>query len=196
MIRFAITDRALFPGTDADRRSALVRQAEALSRAGVNFMQVREKDLGTSELTTLVQAIIAAARAAGAMQVLVNGDIAAAVAAGADGVHLPASMASASVPAEMLVSVSCHSTDEVHAAAARGADLILFGPIFGKQVRGEVVTSPIGLDVLHAAVSVAGAVPVIALGGVTPENQQACIDAGAAGVAGIRMFLHAASDNA
>ncbi|MBS1813403.1 MAG: thiamine phosphate synthase [Acidobacteria bacterium] len=196
MIRFAITDRALFPGNDAERYAAIVRQARALSRAGVDFLQVREKDLGAMQLAALARIMVAAARSAGQMKVLVNGNVAAAVDGGGDGVHLPAAMAATEVPADMLASVSCHTLDEVRAAVERRADLILFGPVFGKQVRDVPVSAGLGLDALRAAVAIAGEVPVIALGGVTEANQQACIDAGASGIAGIRMFLHAASKEA
>lgn len=184
----------LWPGDEATRRAALVRQAATLSRDGVDYLQVREKDLAADDLGLLVGDVVAAAQAAGVMKVLVNGSISAALEAGADGVHLPAAMAGVSVPEEILVSVSCHALDEVCAAAARGVDLILFGPVFGKQVRGEDVSAGVGLGALREAVKAARGVPVIALGGVTRENQQACIDAGAAGVAGIRMFLDVASE--
>jgi len=69
-----------------------------------------------------------------------------------------------------------------------GVDAILFAPVFGKSVGGEVVASGQGLDRLRAACQIAGPMPVFALGGVTLDNAEACLDAGAAGVAGIRLF--------
>lgn len=62
MIRYAISDRSQYPGDEQDRRAALVQQAERLSKAGVDFYQIREKDLGGSELILLLEAVLAAAR--------------------------------------------------------------------------------------------------------------------------------------
>jgi len=84
------------------------------------------------------------------------------------------------------VSRACHSVEEVR--AARDASLIVFAPVFEK-VDSADGREGVGLSVLAQACRSAGEVPVIALGGVTPENAADCIAAGAAGVAGIRLFL-------
>lgn len=196
MVRYSITDRALFSGDELDRRQALVRQAESLARQGVDYLQVREKDLADDDLATVVNEVVAAARSLGGMKVLVNSSIAVAVQTGADGVHLPTEQLGQIAPAGLLVSTSCHSLEEVNAAVKRGVDLILFSPVFGKSVWGEEVKPGIGIDALKQAVAAAGKIPVLALGGITQENMQACIDAGAAGVAGIRMFMDDASKGA
>ena len=83
----------------------------------------------------------------------------------------------------VIIAVSCHTADEVHLAEAQGADFAVFGPVF------EKVGTPlrVGLDALHAACQV-GHMPVLALGGVTLENANACVKAGASGVAAIRLF--------
>jgi thiamine-phosphate pyrophosphorylase len=78
--------------------------------------------------------------------------------------------------------------EEVRRAREGGADLIVFGPVFEKRVEGEVVVAGVGLGLLAEACEVAGGVPVVALGGVTEENVARCIESGAAGVAGIRLF--------
>jgi thiamine-phosphate pyrophosphorylase len=72
-------------------------------------------------------------------------------------------------------------------AEAEGADYVLFGPVFPPMSKSSDL-APCGLDGLREA---AGAVkiPVLALGGITRENSQSCIDAGAAGISGISMFL-------
>ena len=83
-----------------------------------------------------------------------------------------------------MVSVSCHFADEVARAASEGADFAVFAPIFEKKDAPRA--SPAGLkglrEVCHQKI------PVLALGGITIENARVCLDAGAAGIAGIRLF--------
>jgi thiamine-phosphate pyrophosphorylase len=108
--------------------------------------------------------------------------------------------ASAGLPAP-IVSVSCHTLAEVAHARDSAASLILFGPIFEKVVSEEstvgatakqaidaLISEGIGLNLLHIACTAAAPTPVLALGGVTPENTAACLGAGAAGIAAIRLF--------
>ena len=190
-MRYAITDRKLYPGDESAQRAALVRQAAQLASEGVELLQLREKDLPLKELSSLAAEMLTAIRTAGGVtKLLVNGSVEAAVRAGADGVHLPAAMATTQVPRGLLVSVSCHSLDELERAITLDADVALFGPVFGKNVAGEDVLPGIGLGRLREACSAtAGRVSVVALGGVTEQNAAECIAAGAAGVAGIRLFL-------
>ena len=68
------------------------------------------------------------------------------------------------------------------------ADAILFSPVFGKQVDNRQVLEGMGLGALEAACRAAAPTPVLALGGVEPDTMEACLAAGAAGVAGIRLF--------
>jgi thiamine-phosphate pyrophosphorylase len=87
-----------------------------------------------------------------------------------------------------IVSVACHTLAEVERASGEGADLILFGPVFGKSIDGEVVVPGTGLAALGSACAVAAGTPVLALGGVMWDNAQACVEAGAGGIAAIRLF--------
>lgn len=171
---------------------------------GVEFVQLREKQLAAAELEKLAAAIAVGLREAGARtKLLVNGSAEIAATAGADGVHLTShrigragerrpdemrKIFQAARGVEALVSVSCHTLDEVRRAVAERVDLILFGPVFEKRVAGEVVVAGVGLERLREACAAAGETPVLALGGVTWESAAACVDAGAAGVAGIRLF--------
>ncbi|HWE83392.1 MAG TPA: thiamine phosphate synthase, partial [Terracidiphilus sp.] len=163
---------------------------------GVEFVQLREKDLGVRELTELAQAMMAAMRDAGAgrPRLLINAGAAgaaeAARTAGAAGIHLPGRWRAEQVGMARIagtVSVGCHSLGEIAVAAVSGADIALLSPVFPTESHPEA--RPLGLDALRAASQTAGETPVFALGGVNAANAASCIEAGAAGVAGIRTFL-------
>jgi thiamine-phosphate pyrophosphorylase len=197
MIRYAITHRASIVGDGAQWNAELVRRAERWAADGIDFVQLREKDLEAGALAELARKLVAAVGAH--TKLLVNGRADVAVAAGAAGVHLTAhpeeltpsqvrwifKLAGAETP---IISVSCHTVAELERARDSGADAILFGPMFEKRVDGDVVVEGLGLEALRRACETAGVVKVLALGGVTRENATACVDAGAAGVAGIRLF--------
>ena len=201
MIRYAITDGARF-GADAAagadpkaRLAGLVADAARWADLGVDFVQLREKTLGGSELLRLASAMAGVFKEqGGTTKLLVNGRADVAVASGADGVHLTSGVDELTVEqvrrvmAGAVVSVSCHSLEDVERARDAGVDLILFGPVFGKSVEGSLVVEGVGLEALRRACKVAGGVKVLALGGVDEENAADCVEAGAAGVAGIRLF--------
>jgi|SRR5579863_791990 thiamine-phosphate pyrophosphorylase len=152
---------------------------------GVEMIQIRAKQLSPRDLVNLVRR----AAAIPGTRILVNTRTDIALACGAQGVHLPAgSIAPSTIrriaPAGFLIGVSCHTVDELRAAENDGADFAVYGPVFASVTKSVV---PIGLDALrNACTSVQ--LPVYALGGVTPANAPLCIDAGAAGVAGISLF--------
>jgi thiamine-phosphate pyrophosphorylase len=197
MLLYAITSRKLLAGDESARRDALVDLARGWARGGVDTIQVREKDLPLTELQTLARRIVEAVRAEPrSTRVLVNGPAQVAIDAGADGIHLHAGMganavlaaqqAYARVGKEPVVSAACHSAEEIR--QANGASMLLFSPVFEK-VTGEAHQRGQGLAALRAAVELANPTPVLALGGVTEKNAAACLQAGAAGVAAIRLFL-------
>ncbi|MGB6611253.1 MAG: thiamine phosphate synthase, partial [Acidobacteriaceae bacterium] len=92
----------------------------------------------------------------------------------------------ARVSREPVISAACHSPEEIRQAA--GASLLLFSPIFEK-VTEQGTTRGQGLAALRAAVDAAKPTPVLALGGITEKNAAACLQAGAVGIAAIRLFL-------
>ena len=200
MLRYAITDRSGYAGSPAQELEAVVRDAGRWAAAGIDFVQIREKDLAAGALAELTRRVMETVRAAGgATRVLVNSRADVAAAAGADGVHLTSGegeltpqqvrevfqAAGRGLPA---VSISCHRLDEVRRANALGADAILFGPVFGKTVDGMEVTAGVGMEALRQACRVSGGTRVFALGGITPERVADCVAVGAAGVAGIRLY--------
>jgi len=199
MLLYAITGRRLLPGDEEERQDRLVSLASEWASGGVEYIQIREKDLAKDDLLGLAKRMVDAVRIGGrATRVLVNGPPEVALEAGADGVHLPGSaLADAADEArevyrrsgrEAVVSRACHSVEEV--LAARDASLIVFAPVFEKVSgpdSGEM-RQGMGLEVLSEACQAAGSVPVVALGGVTAQNAGACVEAGASGVAGIRLF--------
>jgi thiamine-phosphate pyrophosphorylase len=154
---------------------------------GVDLIQIREKDLSARELLFLVRKAVSLTSRS-ATRVLVNARVDIGLASGAHGVHLPADSIRPEtwrniVPPGFLIGVSCHSVAELQ--RARGADFAAYGPVFATPGKGPAI----GLDALAQAARMSP-VPLFALGGVTADNAQSCIDAGAAGIAAIRMFQY------
>ncbi len=148
----------------------------------------REKDLSGRELEALARDAVRAVREnSSRTRLLINSRTDVAIACGADGVHLrsqdvsPEDVRTVWRQGSPVISVACHSSPEVTRAAAEEAGLAVFAPVFEKTG-----SSAAGLSALRAACQ--NPIKVLALGGVTLENARACLEAGAAGVAGIRLF--------
>jgi thiamine-phosphate pyrophosphorylase len=169
------------------------RWLERLDAAGIDGVQLREKDLDDCSLLALARrarAVLAHAR------LLVNGRLDIALAAAANGVHLPSDGLPVALLRKrcgpgVLIGRSTHSVEEVESARAAGADYVVFGPVFatpGKERFGP----PAGISGLARAAAVG--LPVYALGGVTLERLADVATAGAAGAAGIRLFIAPPAD--
>lgn len=162
---------------------------------GVDLIQIRRKFMETRPLMRLAEPAIRRARG-GASRVIINGRLDVALALGAAGVHLghdalPADPVRAIAPPDFLVGVSCHSLEEAEAAESARADYLLLGPVFetpSKLAYGP----PLGLDRFGQIVAQIKT-PALALGGITVERVKACLEAGAAGIAAIRLFEDAPS---
>jgi thiamine-phosphate pyrophosphorylase len=203
VLLYYITDRTAFPGDELARRRRLLEKIREAVHAGVDYIQLREKDLSTRDLESLareaVSEILAIDHRPLPTALLINSRTDVALAVEAEGVHLRSNDVSpqdlraiwtksgASAPARTnsprapLIAVSCHSPAEVAQAAANGTDLAVFAPVFEKKD-----AYPAGLEALRQAC--ATKVPVLALGGVTLANAHSCLAAGAAGIAAIRLF--------
>lgn len=187
-VRHFVTDRLRF-GLSIDE---LVARAATAVRAGVDVIQVRERDLPDGQLAALVRRI--AGLAAGtSTRVMVNDRADVAIAAGAAGVHLrgdsmPASRVRTTVPEGFVIGRSVHSLAEVDAATADGGcDYLLFGTVFPSA--GKPDGHPVaGLDALRAACA-RSSLPVIAIGGINEENAALVRAAGAAGFAAVGLFM-------
>ena len=175
------------------RSVSLVAVIHETVRAGVDIVQVREKDLSSLELISLVEEALSAAREPGmaGARVVVNDRVDVALAVGADGAHLathsmPAQVVRRLVPRGFVIGASCHSLDEAIAAESGGADYLVLGPVFetpSKLAYGP----PLGLEKLRNVTSRIR-IPVLALGGITVDRVRPCVEAGASGIAGIRIF--------
>jgi len=198
MLRCAITDRTIFPGDDDQRIAALIHQTTLWAQQGIEIIQLREKDLPASDIADIARQILKII-VPGHSILIVNTSVEAAIASRAHGVHLSSHhgaisqfearrrFAVAGLP-EPIITISCHSLEEIQRASLYTPDAILFAPVFGKVVAGKTVTPAAGLRSLREACQAAAPIPVLALGGVTLGRAQMCLDAGAAGVAGIRIF--------
>jgi thiamine-phosphate pyrophosphorylase len=189
---YYITDRRQFPGDSQEQERRLLEKIRECAAAGVDYIQLREKDLGTRALEALAQKAVAALDGS-RTKLLINSRTDVALACRAHGVHLPGNDLPASEVRVIwmrakrtppVIGVSAHSRTEVEYAESHGADFAVFAPVFEKMGKANAG----GLEELKQSCLRGGNMPVFALGGVTLENAGLCLEAGAAGIAGIRLF--------
>lgn len=186
-----VTDRRRLAGPGAswpEQRRRLLEQTRAAVHAGVDLIQVRERDLAAADLAVLVDEILGLTRGS-ATRVVVNDRLDVALACGADGVHLRSDSVSPMAarrlaPGGVLVGRSVHGADE--AKSATGADYVIAGPVFPTSSK-PASTPWLGVEGLRAIV-LAARMPVLAIGGVTLDGLEAIARTGAAGVAAIGLF--------
>jgi thiamine-phosphate pyrophosphorylase len=184
-----VTDRTQTRGRD------LVAVVGECLAAGLPAVQVREKDLGAADLTFVCRRLVVGARDAGAMLV-VNDRVDVALAVGADAVQRThASLAVDDIRAvagrKLRIGASVHSLEEAVDAELKGADWVTFGPVYDTPSK-RPYGAPQGLDRL-AVVTRGLRIPVVAIGGITPERVKDVRAAGARGVAAISAILSALS---
>jgi len=197
-ISYLITDGRTTHDTDPSgaefaRLLALIAAGVA---AGVTLIQVREKSLRPRLLYELIAQAVAITKDS-ATRLLVNDHADIALAAGADGVHLTTRSLDPLVvrriaPRDFLIGVSTHTLSEAQTASASDADFAVFGPVFDTSAKyvdaAPPPPPPPGLDGLREAAHALAPFPLLALGGVTRENIRPVIQAGAQGIAAIRLF--------
>ncbi|NPA58099.1 MAG: thiamine phosphate synthase [Aquificae bacterium] len=177
---YAITDRKQF-------KKDFEEQIKSMLRAGIRMFQLREKDLSAGELYKLASKMQELLKGYDAT-LIINDRLDVALLVGANGVHLPSN----GLPVEavkrkfpdLIVGKSCHTVEEAVRAEQEGADYITYSPIFSTPNKGK----PVGLEGLREVVEKVS-LPVYALGGITEERVKEVLEAGAYGVAGIRLFI-------
>jgi thiamine-phosphate pyrophosphorylase len=203
-----VTDRRnLNEANPSESLAALTNKIEQVAAAGVDWVQIREKDLTAGELASLTrQSLRITAKLSakpGATCILVNDRLDVAIAERAGGVHLGekslpigeakrligSALRKQVVDESFLVGASCHSIEAAQAAERDGADYIFFGPVFTTPSK-ETFGTPQGTERLEQVCRTVS-IPVVAIGGITRDNAESCIVAGAAGIAAIRLFQDA-----
>lgn len=179
-----ITDRhAVSQGTLEDALKELIH-------SGLHAVQVREKDMPDDAYRTLLFRIHENCEGI-AVRLFVNMRVDIAREYGL-GLHLPdgsdIAAARETMGPDASIGVSVHSQDAARAAELSGASFVMFGPIF--QTRSKTGSQPVGIDAL-SGVCKAVRLPVVAVGGITPDNAASCLEAGAEAVAAIGALLSA-----
>jgi thiamine-phosphate pyrophosphorylase len=189
-----VTDRRrLCPDvrTLAAARACLVEQARRAVAAGIDLIQIRERDLAAADLAALTADLVAVTRES-KTRVVVNDRLDVAIACRADGVHLRGDSYSVKEARRLLlppllVGRSVHTVEDV--ALASGADYVIAGTVFpSASKRAAGPDELIGLDGLHRIVT-ASVMPVLAIGGITPDRIADVAAAGADGIAAIGLFI-------
>jgi len=192
VIQCLVTDRRrLCPDAESLSRACacLVEQARRAAAAGIDLIQIRERDLDAAVLAALATDVIAVTRGS-KTRVVVNDRVDVALAAGADGVHLrgdsmPVTSARRLLAAPLIIGRSVHSVAEVKASA--GADYLIAGTVFTSASKPGVIER-LGIEGLREIVQ-ATTIPVLAIGGITQERVADVLAAGAAGIAAIGLFI-------
>ena len=193
---YYITDRRQFAGDAQEQEQRLLAKIAECAAAGLEYIQLREKDLESRALERLALKAMAAL-AGSRTQLLINSRTDVALACGAHGVHLPANdLAASEVRAifarvgriEPVIGVSAHSAAEVASAESHGASFAVFGPVFEKSGLGNREGLEKLRQICRRTEAAQPRMPVWAIGGITLENGGQCAAAEAAGIAAIRMF--------
>jgi len=192
-ILYLITRGATTEATtpDSEEFQSILQQTSAAVAAGIQLIQIREKQLTARSLFELTAAVAAIAGGS-STRILVNDRADIAAGAGADGVHLTTRSLAPDVirktfGAKFLIGASTHSLIEARDVCRQGADFAVFGPVFPTPAK-EKYGPPLGLVKLSEAARDLAPFPLIALGGISVENAYECLLAGACGLAAITLF--------
>lgn len=190
--RLSAALRGFYAILDRDDPS-LAEQLVSPAGAGARILQVRMKPATSAAILAAALRALPICRRHGAL-LIVNDRLDLALAAGADGVHLgqdDLSLTSLGDCARIVIGVSTHNDAQVREALAAGADYLGFGPVFETATKEN--PDPVqGIQGLARAVAIAGEVPVVAIGGIAPENVAAVRAAGAVAACAIGAVNRAA----
>ena len=173
---------------------AILEQVSAAVAAGIDLIQLREKRLNARVLFELTQRASSLTHGS-RTRLLVNDRVDIAAGARADGVHLTTQSIDPGTVRrtfgeDFLIGASTHSAVEVQASSEGRADFVVFGPVFETSTKIQY-GPPLGLEMLAHVCTEFPRLPILALGGITSDNAEDCLRAGAAGLAGISIFQHA-----
>lgn len=189
-----VTDRGAFGQSAEAQEKLLLARIEQAAKAGVDWIQLREKDFSARQLSKLTSEAVR--RAAGLSAILVNDRLDVALGVKAAGVHLgehglPVGEAKRFVregraAKDFLIGASVHSLEAAKKAEEDGANYVIFGPVYATPSKAGF-GEPQGLERLGEVCSKLQ-IPVLAIGGISKENARDCLNAGAGGIAAIRLF--------
>lgn len=201
---YYITDRKQLSADPEKSIHLVLERIRLAAECGVDAIQLREKDLNTKAMVGLSLRAVEVVNKVNAMnawptrtRLLINSRVDVAVSSGCHGVHLRSDDISAADARGVLIGAgieqpfigaSCHSLPELERASGNGADFAVFGPVFGKLGGGRATGVEALSTTVYKAAQAKPAMPILALGGITVDNASACLDAGADGIAGIRLF--------
>ena len=173
----------------------ILKQISAAVEAGIDLIQIREKQLSARVLFELTESAVEIARGTSS-RVLVNDRADIAAGAGASGVHLTTGSLDPEIIRKsfgdsLLIGASTHSLAEARRARGQGAHFVVFGPVF-QTASKDNFGPPRGLEKLSGVACELTGFPVLALGGVSEANTESCFKAGASGIAAIGLFSQAA----
>jgi thiamine-phosphate pyrophosphorylase len=177
----------IYPITDRDL-SGLSHdtQVARLIEGGASLIQLRDKTASPKDFLQEAEHALTVARENN-VRLVINDRVDVAMALGADGVHLgqsdlPADVARRLLKPGSIIGVSTHDLDQLELAAKLPVDYVAFGPIFETGTKRDH-EKPVGLEGLKAARAIAGDLPLVAIGGITGDNVEAVLAAGADSVA-------------
>lgn len=192
-----VTDRGAFGQSAEAQEKLLLARIEQAAKAGVDWIQLREKDFSGRQLSELASEAVR--RAAGLSAILVNDRLDVALGVKAAGVHLGEQglpvgevkrfVREGRAAKDFLIGASVHSVEAAKKAEEDGANYVIFGPVFATPSKASF-GAPQGLLSLGEVCAVVK-IPVLAIGGISKENARDCLNAGASGIAAIRLFQEA-----
>jgi thiamine-phosphate pyrophosphorylase len=183
----ALANTRLYPITDR-RLSGVSHAAQVshLSKGGASLVQLREKTLSPFEFYREAAEAVCTARER-RVKIIINDRVDIALALKADGVHLgqddlPAEAARELLGPEVIIGFSTHNLEQALLSTKMPIDYIAIGPIFSTATKTSF-EPVVGLDGLSQVRQAIGEIPLVAIGGITSQNSQSVLDAGADAIA-------------